>query len=146
MYKVLVILSLFALSCSSNSSRKEVSPDGGHESHNTVQIKSSGALRLNNGSKWKTDEATRKNVAELVKIVNDRNNWGEANKAQLTKHLQNRIDTLVQECKMKGPDHDALHVWLEQVLHDLKAKNDEKYQGWHSALKRDIEDFYNYFD
>jgi hypothetical protein len=27
---------------------------------------------------------------------------------------------MVKECKMQGPDHDALHVWLEPLMEDNK--------------------------
>ena len=73
---------------------------------------------------------------------------GQHNRAKLTKQLQIRIDTLVQQCKMKGPDHDALHVWLEQVLHDLQEvkAGDHDYQKSYAALKRDVENFYVFFE
>ena len=51
---------------------------------------------------------------------------------------------------MKGPDHDALHVWLGQVLHDInemkEAKDDNAYQRYYAALKKNAEKFYSYFD
>ena len=68
----------------------------------------------------------------------------EANRAQLTKQLQVTIDTLVQQCRMKGPDHDALHVWLQQVQHDLQEVKTEshEYQKAYGLLKKDVESFY----
>lgn len=145
MNKILVILSLFILACSNNATRVEANNEREHEQHDT----SATALQLNNGARWKTDEATRRNVAEMVKLINDSSNIGKENIAQLSQHLQTRIDSLVQECKMKGPDHDALHIWLEQVLHDLKRVKKEAngdYQTSYAALKQDIERFYVFFE
>ena len=49
---------------------------------------------------------------------------------------------------MTGPDHDALHLWLEQVLHDVKAikEGDDDHQNLYAALKKDVENFYVYFE
>ena len=47
-----------------------------------------------------------------MKVIND-NSADAANKmagSQLAAQLQLRIDTLVAQCKMKGPEHEALHV------------------------------------
>jgi hypothetical protein len=146
MNKVLVAVSLFVIACSGNVSQREATHNG--EGHNPTTAEAPIALQLNNGAKWKTDETTRKNVASMVKVINDGSNTGKKDKAQLMRQLQSRIDTLVQECKMKGPDHDALHVWLEQVLHDLKAvkEKDSQYAELYIVLKKDVESFYAYFE
>src|SRR5688572_22618879 len=112
MNRMLIILSLFVMACSNNVSQVETAKEDEHEHHDAAMAKPI-ALQLNNGARWKTDEATSKNVAAMVKLINDTSTIGEKNRAQLTKQLQTRLDTLVQQCKMKGPDHDALHVWLQ---------------------------------
>jgi hypothetical protein len=106
-------------------------------------------LQVNSGGKHRADEATRRNVAAMMQIVNDSNNLGKENRAKLTKQLQTRIDTLVQQCKMSGPVHDALHTWLEKVLADLKEikeKEGDEYQKSYSTLKKDVESFYTFFE
>ena len=30
--------------------------------------------------------------------------------------LQGGLDKMISECRMKGPDHDALHKWLEPLM------------------------------
>ena len=148
MNKILISLSLFVMACSNNVSQSEATDKGDQENHNATASVVHNSLQLNKGAKWKADEATRKNVAAFVTVINDSSNMGRTNLAQLTKQLQIRIDTLVQQCKMKGPDHDALHVWLEQVLHDLQEvkAGDHDYQKSYAALKRDVENFYVFFE
>ena len=119
------------------------------EKHDSDAVSSAKELQVNNGAKHKADDATRKNVAAMVQTVNDADNLGKENTAKLTKQLQVRIDTLVQQCKMSGPEHDALHTWLEKVLEDLKEiKENQKdeYQKSYAALKKDVESFYTFFE
>ena len=136
------------MACSNNVSQAEATDTGEQEKHDTTASVVHNSLQLNKGAKWKAYEATRKNVAAFVNVINDSSNMGQNNRVQLTKQLQIRIDTLVQQCKMKGPDHDALHVWLEQVLHDLRevTAGDHDYQKSYAALKRDVENFYAFFE
>lgn len=133
------------MACSNNGKQEEATSNHEHKNIDTAST----ALRLNNGVKWKTDEATRKNVAHLTKIINDNSNIDVKNRAQLTKQLQTRIDTLVMQCKMQGPDHDALHVWLNQVLHNLKEMKEEEkdtYLESYAELRKDVENFHVFFE
>lgn len=136
------------MACSNNVSQGEANDIRKQDKHDTSASAVHNSLQLNKGAKWKSDEATSKNVAAIVNVINDSSNMGPNNRAQLTKQLQIRIDTLVQQCKMKGPDHDALHVWLEQVLHDLKEMKagDHEYEKSYGALKKDVESFYVFFE
>ena len=147
MNKILISLSLFIMACSNNVSQAEAT-DTEQEKHDATTSVVHNSLQLNKGAKWKADEATRKNVAAVVNVINDSSHMGPNNRTQLTKQLQIKIDTLVQQCKMKGPDHDALHVWLEQVLHDLQEvkAEDHDYQKSYAALKKDVESFYVFFE
>lgn len=148
MSKILIIISLFFISCSGNVPQLDDASQNKHEQHDTTVTKGATTLNLNNGAKWKTDEATQRNVAAMVSIINDSSNAGKENKTQLVKHLQTTINTLTQQCKMKGPEHDALHVWLTLVLHDLKElkENDDDYQKSYTALKKDVESFFAFFE
>jgi len=103
---------------------------------------------LNGGAKWKTDEATKKNVAEMVQVVSDSTYADSGKRKQLYANLKTKIDTLVKECSMKGAEHDALHMWLEKVLKDLKdlKEEDDEYNDVYAALKKDIANFYQSFE
>ena len=146
MRKMLGILTLLFIACTNPVSQKDEVKKQAHDSHTA---NSTGELQVNSSTKHRADEDTRKNVAAMVQIVNDTNNLGRENSAKLTKQLQTNIDTLVQQCKMTGPAHHALHIWLEKVLEDLKEiKEDEgdKYENSYAMLKKDVEGFYNSFE
>ena len=143
MNKILFILSFLLIACSNNKTKDNASHKDQHEESEVTST----SLKLNNGAKWKSDDATRKNVAAISKIIND-SSRDVNNRPQLVKLLQARIDTLVMQCKMKGPEHDALHVWLNQVLHnlkELKESGDGEYEKSYAALKKDVDGFYDFF-
>lgn len=102
----------------------------------------------NSGAKWKADEATKKNVSAMVQVVSDSTYADAGKRKQLYATLKAKIDTLVKECSMKGAEHDALHVWLENVLEGLKElkEEDDEYSEAYAALKKDISNFYQSFE
>ena len=78
--------------------------------------KTSEKLVLNNGTKWKVDQVTRNNVARLQQIAKKVNGHKLADYHQAGTTLQAGIDQMIKECRMKGPDHLALHKWLEPLM------------------------------
>lgn len=131
-------------SCSSQQTAEKQESKVANESIETVAT-----VPMNNGIKWKADEATKKNVAAMVQIVAD-TTYADASKRKLLyTNLQTKIDALVKECSMKGAEHDALHVWLEKVLKDLKEvkeNDDDEYSEAYAILKEDVTSFYHTFE
>ncbi len=119
MIRILTILLLAGcLSCNSQSSsesKEAIAKDTGlHENNN-----SSEKLALNSGAKWKADSTTNNNVKNLLAIIEvfrsgaDKSLTGYKKAAD---NLQQGLDKMISECKMQGPDHDALHKWLEPLI------------------------------
>ena len=106
------------------------------------------AIELNNGRKWKADEATKKNVAAMMHLMSDSSYADVAKRKELHANLQSKIDTLVGQCRMKGVEHDVLHVWLGRVLQDMKEIKEEgnEFSEAYVVLKKDIESFYAFFE
>ncbi|HZX59359.1 MAG TPA: hypothetical protein VFE54_11560 [Mucilaginibacter sp.] len=83
---------------------------------------SSETLVLNNGAKWKVDKTTNANVKNLKTIVQG---FGNGKNASLNAYhktagdLQSGLNKMISECKMKGPDHLALHKWLEPLMEQV---------------------------
>jgi len=76
-------------------------------------------LELNNGAKWKADTTTNNNVNDLKRILTKFYSGSDKSLSAYKKaqsHLQQGIDKMTAECKMEGPDHIALHKWLEPLL------------------------------
>lgn len=100
--------------------------DESADQHEETQVHE---LALNKGEKWKADENTRLQVAALSSLSDEFEK--SADKGVETYHrfadnAQAELQKLIKGCTMKGPDHDALHLWLEPVLADVKnIKNSE---------------------
>lgn len=77
-------------------------------------------LALNNGEKWKADSTTLQNVALLQKIVSGTKQENLENHLKIAASLQDGLNKMVSECKMKGADHEALHHWLEPIMEKTK--------------------------
>lgn len=104
--------------CNSNSSPDSETPEQPNDNahaHETM-------LTLNNGQKWKADAPTNENVVNMRTIVQ---NFSVEPHTDLSDYqilngdLQKGVDKMIQECKMQGPDHDALHLWLEPLMKDV---------------------------
>lgn len=92
-----------------------ITPDE-HAGHET--------LSLNDGKKWNADTATNNNVKSLQNIIDNFNRRQEkllpAYK-NAAADLQSGLDKMIKECKMQGPDHEALHKWLEPLIEKVKT-------------------------
>ena len=148
MNKILVILCGLLIAGCGNLPEEKTSKESGQIQQDKSATDPATEMHLRENIKYRADETTRRNVDSLTSIINDNSNKGEANRVQLTEQVQKRIEILVQQCKMKGPDHDALHEWLEKVLDDLKRlkKEDNPYETVYDSLKNDVESFYVLFE
>jgi hypothetical protein len=76
-------------------------------------------LVLNNGVRWKADPATLNNVGRLkniVKYAGSKTTRSLKDHQATAKALQAGISRMIKECRLKGPDHLALHHWLEPLM------------------------------
>jgi len=76
---------------------------------------------LNNGAKWKADSITVLNVSLMQSTISSAQKESPLDIRKTAALLQDGLNKMVTECKMKGPDHDALHHWLEPLLEKTKA-------------------------
>lgn len=111
------------------------------------------ALTLNNGAKWQTDESTHTHTSKLIADIDAFN--AKANKDINTYQvfaddLQKELNSLIGDCKMQGPNHEALHLWLEPVLKDVsdlkKISVAEEGKRATEKLTADIKKFNQYFN
>lgn len=116
-----VILSVIAISCSNDQQKgaetETVSGEAKHDHEGTEE-----RLELNNNAKWKADSSTNNNVKNLQAIVEKFNKGADKSIGAYRaagSDLQAGLDKMVAECKMKGPDHDALHKWLKPLIGDV---------------------------
>jgi len=143
MIRLLIFLLAVIISCTNTQPAKQLENKKENDNENPIAI-----IPAKTGIKLKADEATRKNVAAMVQLINDTSYQNAGKRKELSVFIQNKIDTLVNQCSMKGAEHDALHVWLEQLLLDvkkLKGEHDE-YTENYAAVKKDVESFYEIFE
>ena len=141
MNKLIFFIALVFVGCSNTATQEQKSESEGQEHKENVS-----SLELNNGVKWKADSTTQINVGALTRLINDSAYTDKQNAIHFSALLQNRLDTLVQQCKMTGPAHEALHSWLKPVLHDAKELKEGEYDQNFAQLKKDVQIFYQYFE
>lgn len=128
MIRLLAILITTSLLMACNSQRDSkgnmdsISSEEKHESHEKIP----GVLTLNKGAKWKADATTKVNVSLLQAIVSGTKKESIENYKQTAAQLQDGLNKMVNECKMKGPDHETLHRWLEPLIEKVKDLDNEK--------------------
>lgn len=155
MKKVLAILMITNLmwACSnhkhSENNGNEDSTVVKHHEHET----NAEELVLNDGAKWKSDNSTVKNVENLLTIINSFNNGTDKSLASYKKaadNLQKGLDKMISECKMQGPDHDALHKWLMPLMRQVKelkqVSNETDAAKSFQAIREHVNLFSQYFE
>ncbi|HEX6334095.1 MAG TPA: hypothetical protein VFZ78_07700 [Flavisolibacter sp.] len=129
MYKIVFAL-IFLASCGGGN----VSVSGEHAHDGDAVVKSA-------GTKWKLDDPTRQHIAAIEKIL------GADHSPALAADLRKETDQLLKDCRMKGPDHDALHAWLEPFLQDLKRlESDQGDAHTLHSLQNRVSDFHQQFE
>jgi hypothetical protein len=111
------------------------------------------ARAFNNGVKWKADSITNHNVIQL-KNTTDMFQVKPfpplATYQLLGSDLSSDVNTMIQQCKMKGEAHEALHKWLSPILsqsNQLKSVADTAAaRKIFDNVARRINAYYQYFE
>lgn len=111
------------------------------------------SLSLNNGVKWKSDKSTNKNVAELQQVIQNfssNKNISFTDYAAVAQELRSGLNKMINECRMKGAEHDALHLWLYPLLKNVKnlkeAKGVETSEKEFDKVAQQVKIYSNYFE
>lgn len=109
-------------------------------------------LSLNNGAKWQTDNSTKLHANKLNGIIQAFDNSGDTKLSaycNLADAIDHELEQLISDCRMKGPEHEALHHWLAPVLHDAeqlkKASTEQEGAAALNILRTDIQKFNQFF-
>ncbi|HTM92143.1 MAG TPA: hypothetical protein VL095_06990 [Flavisolibacter sp.] len=149
MKKLLILLCISSLfACTNAGTEKKETIQAPEETHHEAT-----ELALNNGARWKSDESTNKNVAELEAIT-DRFTTNQpkltADFTSVANELQTGLDKMIKECRMQGADHEALHQWLEPLMknvNELKKANDEKEASkLFNEISEQLINYHQYFE
>ncbi|HAL81971.1 MAG TPA: hypothetical protein DCO83_06865 [Mucilaginibacter sp.] len=107
-----------ALACANTLNAKNITAINPMPGRYQTEIASE-KLVLNKGAKWKVDHTTNGNVDNLKLILKgfddgtDRSLKAYKNAGD---NLQNGLAKMIKECRMHGPNHLALHKWLEPLM------------------------------
>ena len=141
----LLSFSLLLLACNSSINKTEE-----HAEHSHSETTN---LALNNGAKWKADAITNNNVLDIKAIANNfkiKPSPSVSDYRLLSSDLKNGVDKMIKECKMTGPDHEALHQWLNPVLkniNELKSVSDTTGGSFiFKSLDKQLDDYHHYFE
>ena len=110
-------------------------------------------LELNNGQKWKADSSTNQNVIFLLTVI-DKFTAGTDKSLPAygitAAELQGGLDKMISECRMKGPDHDALHQWLEPLIGEVaklkQSATDAGAAGQMEKIDAQVKRYAQYFE
>ena len=125
--KILIpLISLVLFSCNNASKGKskvyiETVTHKEHQ-HNSNVIN----IELNNGEKWKVDEAMLLHIRNMESDVFSFSKLKEKEYNALAISLQSKIDLLTSNCTMKGKAHDELHKWLLPYIDLVKEFSESK--------------------
>jgi len=114
------------------------------------EVASFDRLTLNDGKKWKMTEEMMPIVIEAQDALFEfaYENYNEYN--YLGERLNNYNYSLINNCNMKGPSHDALHHWLvpHMELTDAleKAENAKEADRIIEELQESFRTFHVYFE
>ncbi|HRN54898.1 MAG TPA: hypothetical protein PLL71_00525 [Agriterribacter sp.] len=144
---MILLLTGLLWACNSGTSHdSEALADPGHHGHEA-------ALTLNNGQKWNADAATSENVTAIRTLAQNfavEPHTSLSDYGILASDLQKGLDKMIRECKMSGPDHDALHLWLEPLLRDVnelkKADNNASAERIVHAIDERLDLYTQYFE
>lgn len=147
MKKTFLLLSFALLLFGCNSTSNKTGEHAEHSHGETAE------LALNNGAKWKADVTTNNNVLEIKTAADSfrtKPSPSISDYQLLSGHLKDGLDKMIKECKMSGPDHDALHQWLSPLLketNELKNVTDTAAAGLvFKSINKQIDGYYHYFE
>lgn len=148
MKKYLLMLSgIFIFACNQSSNTKETNEHADHESAASAE------LTLNNGAKWKADSMTNRHLVRLKTIANmfKVDPFPPVDQYHiLSADLKGGLDSMVQDCKLTGAQHEALHKWMNPILrqtNELQNVSDTvAARSVFDSLDQRINLYYNYFE
>ena len=149
----LPVIGLMLLSCNEQNQNHNHKEADATAVEKQEQESGKEGLVLNNGQKWKADSNTNKNVKVLLAVLEkftagtDKTLKAYGNTAAA---LQDGLDKMISECRMKGPDHDALHQWLEPLIGEVaklkQSATDAGAAGQMEKIDAQVKRYAQYFE
>lgn len=107
-------------------------------------------LELNKGEKWPVNAEMMVHVALSDSLVKNFEANTEDGHAKLAEALEDQKNHLISSCTMKGPAHDALHLWLMPYIGDIdqlaEAETEAEKEQALADLQQSFDTFHSYFE
>lgn len=146
----IILVTSLSLACSTGNEKEKTTPTAPVAEIQTDHTENTTGLALNKNKKWKADSTTLLNVKILQKVISVAKNESLENYIKTGEGLQDGLNKMILECKMKGADHEALHQWLEPLMEKTKALKTvttiENAQQILSEIEKQINLFSQYFE
>jgi hypothetical protein len=138
---IVVTIGLLVLSCNTKS-KEEKTTEIKTEEH---QHSESETIQLNEGKKWKVDDAMMLHIRNMEKDVDNFDKESDKNYSLLADKLKVNIDLLTSNCTMKGEAHDELHKWLVPYITLVDSFSKEKSVNQFTEIQHSFKTFNQYF-
>ena len=138
---LLATVGLFLISCNTKSKDEKIT-DIKTEVHEHFD---SEAIKLNEGKKWKIDDAMMLHIRNMEKDVVNFDKTDDKNYSLLADNLKANIDLLTSNCTMKGEAHDELHKWLVPYIALVDSFSKEKSANQFTEIQHSFKTFNQYF-
>ncbi|GGG12840.1 hypothetical protein [Pontibacter amylolyticus] len=123
------------------------------ETEHTEVVHEEQTLALNGTERWKADEPTNRHMAQLQGMVQEFNAQAENNSAaaynDLGTSMKAEMQQLFKDCRMKGPAHDMLHVYLMPLVEDvnlLAEKDEHQSEAAFARVSERLKEYNQYFE
>ena len=146
------LLSVLIISCNNNTNIEERAQEPIPEQHHHHEVLSD-SVNLNQGNKWRSDAVTNENISSfqhIVEQVKQIKDPGLQEYNDAGTKMQKQLDKLISECRMKGPDHEALHKWLAPLFNSVSSlmKSRDKMEASQliDEIYSHVNSYKNYFE
>ena len=104
-------------------------------------------LRLDDGEKWKANEATHARMEAMSKLLADFRTSDVKDHVALGKSLREEANGIVQGCTMTGEAHNQLHMLLNPMFGDIDAlaEGSGGHEEYESLLEH-LDDYHSHFE
>ncbi|MEO8710761.1 MAG: NAD(P)/FAD-dependent oxidoreductase [Parafilimonas sp.] len=146
-----IVVSGLLMACHTSENKEiKLQPEQTTEHDTFQENENATGLFLHDGAKWRADRSTNENVSALNNIINTAQPVTAEDYQNIGISLQAGINKMISECKMQGPDHEALHHWLEPIIENNKklqeAKTIDEGTQTFDLIKKQINLYPNFFE
>lgn len=106
-------------------------------------------IKLDNGDQWHANSETTEGVRSMSQLIAEFRSESAEDYRELGRALADEKDELIQNCTMKGPSHDNLHVYLQPLITKIaeleQVQNPQEGQRLVAEINNHLNAYHRYF-